>query len=432
MIVLREHEQVPVGEHWDSINRTVGKQHLDMLLYHQERIGRVLLEPGFRCLKASSWVGTLGLGGHCLDVIPKIDDAGGQLDEKQTRRNLLWMVARAGLVPVADADIAPLAGSPKTLLLAFLQLYVQKLSLEWQRGPIRQYISEEENRTYLRGKLLFSEQLRHNLIQQHRFYSRTDEFVMDNPLSTLLKAALRKCAIQSFCEDVARDAKRLILEFSEVSDREFSLYDIDQIQVSRQHQRFELLIRLAKMILCASSPGRSEQGSPIYSLMFDMNVVFERFVASELQTALVGTGLAVRPQLSGCSLLRKEGKPKFQLKPDIGVFRGEELVCLIDTKWKRLDPQKSHFGVSQADMYQMYAYGKEFNAPLTMLLYPKWGKLPSKVAEYKHPRHTTEPERKIGVATLSVSHANGTAESVLNLRNQLIEIIGQSNLYKVA
>lgn len=432
MIILREHERIPVGDTWDSTRRTIGQQELNMLLHHQEQNGIILFEPGYRCIKASSWVGTLGLGKHCLDIIPKIDDTTGPLDEKQARKNLLWMASRAGLIPIADADIAPLANSPRTLLEAFLLLYVQKLSQEWQRGPIREYISEEENRSFLRGKLLFAEQLRHNLIQKHRFYTRTDEFVMDNPLSALLKAALRRCTLQSFSINVAREAKRLLLEFVDVKDREFTPFDMEHVQVNRQHQRFELLLRLAKMILCTSSPGQSGQGAPIYSLMFDMNVVFEKFVASELQIALAGSGLAVRAQLSGRSLLRKSGKPKFQLKPDIGVFDGKDLVGLIDTKWKRLDPQKTHFGVSQADMYQMYAYGKEYSSPLTILLYPRWGSLTKKIAEYLHPAHEGSPERKIEVVTLSVSHADGTMESILELRRSLREIVINGPLLQVA
>jgi 5-methylcytosine-specific restriction enzyme subunit McrC len=419
MIVLREHEKIAVAEQWDSARRTIGQDQLDLLLYHQERHGASLLELGYRSLKASSWVGTLGLGEHCLDVIPKIDDATGSLDERRTRQNLLWMVSRAGLVPIADADIASLTADPGTMLVAFLRLYVQKLAQEWQRGPIRQYVSDEQNRTYLRGKLLFTEQLRHNLFQKHRFYTRTDEFVMDNNLSAILKAALRRCAVQSMSVDVVRDARRLLFEFSEVADSEFSSYELENVQVSRQHQRFELLIRLAKMILTMSSPGQCG-GAPIYSLMFDMNVVFERFIASELQVALVGSGLTVRPQLGGRSLLKMNGKPKFQLRPDIGVYRGGDLICLIDTKWKRLDPRKSHFGVSQSDMYQMYAYGKEYDVPLTILLYPRWGNLSARVAEYVHPR---SPEQKIAVATVPVSGDGGKVQSAMALRKELAALV---------
>ena len=40
-------------------------------------------------------------------------------------------------------------------------------------------------------------------------------------------------------------------------------------------------------------------------------------------------------------------------------------------KCKLLDSTKSNFGISQADMYQMYAYGKKYNTDSIVLLYPK-------------------------------------------------------------
>ena len=36
---------------------------------------------------------------------------------------------------------------------------------------------------------------------------------------------------------------------------------------------------------------------------------------------------------------------------------------MIDTKWKRLDMSRPHENVSQSDVYQMYAYGKEYDLP---------------------------------------------------------------------
>jgi 5-methylcytosine-specific restriction enzyme subunit McrC len=419
MIVLREHESIRVGAAWCSQSRTLGQRELDGLLSHQEKVNCQLLKPGFKNLTATSWVGTLGLGRYCLDVIPKIDNAGATLDERQTRTSFLWMAARAGVVPIAEADVAPLAASPRSLLVAFLQLYVQKLFLEWTRGPVRQYVAEEENHPFLKGKLLFAPHLRHNAILQHRFFTRTDDFVVDNPLACLLKAALRRCAAQSLCSDTALQAKRLLLEFADVADTEFSSEKAEAVILTRQHQRFEKLVGLAKMILRSSSPGGTGQCAPIYSLMFDMNIVFERFVAAELQAALAGTELVVRSQLGGRSLLLHNGRPKFQLRPDLGVFTGKRLVCLLDTKWKRLDPHKNHFGISQADMYQMYAYGKEFDAPVTFLLYPQWGNLPQRVSSYLHP----DEQCRIEVVTVTLGGANGSQMSAGALREQLKALV---------
>ncbi len=43
----------------------------------------------------------------------------------------------------------------------------------------------------------------------------------------------------------------------------------------------------------------------------------------------------------------------------------------MDTKWKSLINDKgANFGISQADMYQMYAYSKKYNTSEIWLLYP--------------------------------------------------------------
>lgn len=43
----------------------------------------------------------------------------------------------------------------------------------------------------------------------------------------------------------------------------------------------------------------------------------------------------------------------------------------MDTKWKLLSASKTHYGISPADMYQMYAYQKKYKARSVTLLYPQ-------------------------------------------------------------
>ena len=43
----------------------------------------------------------------------------------------------------------------------------------------------------------------------------------------------------------------------------------------------------------------------------------------------------------------------------------------MDTKWKLLyDSPSSNYGISQGDMYQMYAYQKKYKAENVTLIYP--------------------------------------------------------------
>lgn len=99
------------------------------------------------------------------------------------------------------------------------------------------------------------------------------------------------------------------------------------------------------------------------------------------------------------------------------------MLCLVDTKWKRLDPAKPHGNVSQSDVYQAYAYGKEYRSPRVILLYPRWGALPSVQARYAHPRHTGDEPREVWIATVDVSQPLHTSAGVRQLRDDLRELV---------
>lgn len=65
-----------------------------------------------------------------------------------------------------------------------------------------------------------------------------------------------------------------------------------------------------------------------------------------------------------------EPRKQFALRPDI-VMKKENRIVIMDTKWKRLmDNERANYGISQADMYQMYAYSKKYHTPEIWLLYP--------------------------------------------------------------
>lgn len=52
----------------------------------------------------------------------------------------------------------------------------------------------------------------------------------------------------------------------------------------------------------------------------------------------------------------------------------------MDTKWKKLNSKPNvNYGISQSDMYQMYAYSKKYHTSEIWLLYPLY----SEVADLK-------------------------------------------------
>jgi 5-methylcytosine-specific restriction enzyme subunit McrC len=61
---------------------------------------------------------------------------------------------------------------------------------------------------------------------------------------------------------------------------------------------------------------------------------------------------------------------KFQLIPDITVITKDGKRVIIDTKYKLLNRKDRKLGVSQIDLYQMYAYATQWNSDTVILLYP--------------------------------------------------------------
>lgn len=420
-MILREHETAAVGARWSDADRVLTERHLRYLLRYQGRSGEArLFAPTHRGLKATSWVGAIGIGDRQLEVLPKIDREG----EGDARNNLHTMIATAGLVPAAEADLARLGNAKKPLLVAYMDRYVRALSMEWRRGPVRRYVTEEENRPYLKGKLLLPRQLRDNLVHRERFCTAADELTLDNPLARLLKAALRPCIRQNQAEAVSRRARNLLLDFDGVGDWKPSISEARQVVVDRRSERFAPLVAMARFILEEVSPSPVRESTQVQALMFDMNVVFERFIAVMLRRALTPLGYEVRPQAMGKALLRREGRKCFALQPDVVIKRHGVVVAVLDTKWKRLDPSKPHCNVQQGDMYQMYAYGREFMSPRTVLLYPRWGTLSEIVMTYDHPRPLAagEPAPKIAVATVDVSTSLAVRGNLEALRRSLTRI----------
>jgi 5-methylcytosine-specific restriction enzyme subunit McrC len=147
----------------------------------------------------------------------------------------------------------------------------------------------------------------------------------------------------------------------------------DAIVLDRTNYRWGEMRDLARLLLAGDFQTTSQGGSPGFSLLFAMNDLFEAFVAKMLAKALRGSDLHVVAQDRRLHCLTEPGGARrFQVRPDIVVRRGTETMMIIDTKWKRIsaridDPKQ---GVSQADVYQMMAYGRLYGCPNLMLLYP--------------------------------------------------------------
>lgn len=393
---LREYETAAVGSIWDAERKVIPHAVVAQLERLHHVYGDGLLDISRRTVRARNFVGTIGLGDRAIEILPKVDGA-----DAAVRRRLVEMLAISGVLPHLESGIADLAPSCPTLLDAFMQAYLRQLTLQWRRGRVADYRREERNRLALRGKMVFPEQLRRNRLRPERFYTRADEFVVDVPVTRLLKAAVEVCRRRAVADVTRRSAGALLPEFDGVADQHWPEAELEAVQADRRSERFAPLVVLAKMLLRGRMPDRPGLAGT-FSLLFDMNRIFEQYVG-QLLRRVCPPPLRVQLQAGGRSLLLRGGKKVFLLRPDVAVRLGSQFVGLIDTKWKLLSHDRPYDGVRQSDMYQVYAYAREFDCRCVLLLYPAHaGVARSKIADYDLPPADAGGPR-IEVRTIDVS-----------------------------
>jgi 5-methylcytosine-specific restriction enzyme subunit McrC len=111
-------------------------------------------------------------------------------------------------------------------------------------------------------------------------------------------------------------------------------------------------------------------------MLFDMNQVFERFIAAFMHKHIppVFENVVVIPQAKHrkTHLLQHGSKGRLILKPDILIEQHNKPALIIDTKWKALTTgtKTGRGGTSREDLYQMHAYSQRFGVAHSTLLYP--------------------------------------------------------------
>jgi 5-methylcytosine-specific restriction enzyme subunit McrC len=226
----------------------------------------------------------------------------------------------------------------------------------------------------LKGKLQFNENIKYNLAHNERFFVQFDEFKSDIPQNRILKSAL------IYLKNKSRSSKNLSLlngfihQFDEVSNCKNLEHDLLQINGhNRLFTYYDTALRWAKIFLSGQS-FTSYKGKHLNAaILFPMEVLFESFVVHKLKRQFPEWNFSVQDRkhylvtdLNYCS------EKRFNMRPDMVIDTGTE-IFISDTKWKIIDENKpfDNYEISQADMYQLFAYGKKYGVERLFLIFPK-------------------------------------------------------------
>ena len=368
-----DREQLGLGDtEWESLTRFARKNQHDRSGDYRPvlRFSRSGKE-----LRATNFVGVLSTSrGRPIEILPKIDlaRADAQDPEDKTRRVFLEMLrAWRGLrhAELPPSAIRSLRRFP--MLDAFTHLFLQNLSHLTRHGLARRYVRVEDNLPFLRGRLLFQQHVRENLTNRARFYVAHDEFNPNRPANRLIRSTLDRLRRTVRNEENRRLVRELTGAFADVPPTTDPASDWRRHSVDRTMQHYRPVMAWVRLFLFGHGLATFHGEHENRSLLFPMEEVFEDFVTRCFRRYQSEYG--VRGQGPQEKLTRDPAA--FTMKPDITLAdaRGR-IEFILDTKWKRLKPasdEPTKRGVSQADMYQLFAYGKRYGCQTVALVYPR-------------------------------------------------------------
>ena len=321
-------------------------------------------------ISVNSYVGLIQMNnGYQVQVLPKIDFGKDDENLAETKRVFLRMLRSMKDFPSKVFNEANLRMDQMTLYEIFINMYLQEVRILVKHGIKSAYISREDNLNYYKGKMVVNEQIKRNAAHGERFFVRYDEYLVNRPENQLIKATLLKLQGVSASAENQKEIRQLLTAFETVVPSVNYQKDFSKVVLDRSTKEYETIIKWSRVFLLNKSFTTFTGSTNARALLFPMERVFESYVAQQLRKIIVEIGWDISVQDKGYYLF--DNPRQFALRPDIVITRGNGSKIILDTKWKSLlDKPGINYGISQADMYQMYAYAKKYHTSEIWLLYP--------------------------------------------------------------
>lgn len=289
------------------------------------------------------------------------DDLRIHIQPKTPITNLFYMLTYAyELAKFRDGE-APLAEG-QDLFEFLLSIFVKQIDQLVRQGIYRGYIDFEEDRPYLRGRLMLAQQLQKNAVQMTRFQQRTNELTADLRENWILKFTLWQLSRMGFDDpDLRRRVRRTLTAFSEVSLTAVGPADCDRVVYSRLNGAYLTPINLARLFLQHLSLEGHEGETNFKTYLLPMHQIFELFVGRFLEEHFAAHprfSVELQPQIFLDAEQREKGIP------DIVIYRDGRPYLILDTKYKLWKGKPG-----DDDRNQMFMYCHTMGVKRAILIY---------------------------------------------------------------
>ena len=330
-------------------------------------------------ISVKNYVGLIQLkSGFQIQILPKINFCEDDSNNVRTKRIFIKMLRSMKDFPSKVFNDSNLQVDKMNIYEIFINMYLREVRQLLKHGLKSAYTEQEENLKFYKGKLLVGKHVNYNCAHKERFYVSYDEFNLNRAENRLIKSTLIKLQSITQSFDNSKEIRQLLAAFEFVDASVNYQKDFSLVKIDRNMKDYEVIMKWSKVFLLNKSFTTFSGDDKSRALLFPMEKVYESYVARQMTRIFGEEGWNVQTQDNQYYLFERPRK-QFALRPDI-VIRKDNQTVVLDTKWKYLfNNAQKNYGISQSDMYQMYAYSKKYGSkiknytahdPVVWLLYP--------------------------------------------------------------
>ena len=326
-------------------------------------------------LRTFNYVGVIQSSEMRIQILPKLYKKGASRDgaRNQSLKNLNYMLSFTRKLKTPETSQSVFHPYHDDFLEVYISIFLNELEEILRAIIFRQYIEFEDNLSVVRGKIVISQHIKENIIKNNpgKIYCEYDELTEDNLINQTIKYTLRLLKVISRSNSNIDKINQLLFTLAEISDRKIKPEDEERIYFNKINESFRPIIVKCFLFINDFSIDLKAGSTNYGAILFDMNKLFEEFVANFIIKNKEMLGMKyynIEPQNELKSL---DDSNRIRLKPDLVFSNANKLVIILDTKYKILDTNKKNYNISNSDIFQMLAYGLRGNCSKIVMLYPR-------------------------------------------------------------
>ncbi len=330
-------------------------------------------------LKAQNFIGAITTkDGTQIEILPKIYD---EKDLEISRKTLVKMLTAVHKLDALITKKANLQLFKKLLSEVLIKLFLDCVEKIVKKGLRHHYQRKIAIAPFLKGQLQIHKQLNQPPHKQHLFHIKYSVFNANRAENRLLHSGLSRVSKISKDWQNQQKARHLLPLFDNIPlsnnyDNDFKVWS-----KSRNMAYYQPVLPWLSYILNQHAPYAIKGNHLGISFLLPMESLFEKYVAICLRKVLP-SGFVLEEQSQEKYLATYNNRDVFKMRPDIVIYKDKKAIIILDTKWKRIDQNKSNYDISPSDIYQLYTYGKQYNTSQVGLIYPQWAEF-SQLANYQ-------------------------------------------------